>query len=338
MNSITGQRVGHWGLVVFVLALVLLPFIFNSDYIIHLLIMIAIYGILAQSLNLLLGFTGLVSFSQLGFYAIGAYSSSLMVMKAGIPFWISVPVAASLAAGLGYLIGLIALRFKHHVFVLVTLALGELIRLAAFNLGGFTGGPDGIFNIPRPSPIVLGTLKIDFTSLIPYYFVVLIAIIMVVAILVKIARSGFGRSLVAIRENDVYAEFIGINVWRTKVYAFTIGAAMAGFAGGFYAHYISYISPYSFTVFESVNVLIMVILGGKGTIVGPIIGTAFLQTVPELLRAISDYRMLIYGLVLVLVVLFLPNGLIGLFQRRKEQQTVPYPELHGLKDGGVMNG
>lgn len=309
----------------------------GDSYAIHLITITIIYYILAQSLNLLLGYTGFVSLGQVGFFAVGAYVTSLLVLKLGVALWVSMVAAVLCATVLGFLVGLVTLRFRSHVFALVTLAFAELVRLTAYNWKDLTGGPDGIFNIPRPAAMHLGGMVIDYTQITTFYYLIALFFILVTAVSLWLTKSSFGRMLVAIRENETYAEFVGVNTWHCKVGVFTLSAAMAGLSGVLYAHYIGYISPYTFNIGQSVNALLMVILGGGGTIVGPLIGSAFVQIVPELLRGLSDYRMVIYGGVLVLAVLFMPRGITGLRIRlgRKVKKDGPQGVVQGKEQ--VLN-
>lgn len=304
--------------------LLLFPLIVAGDtYYIHLITITLIYYVLAQSLNLLLGYTGFASFGQIGFFSIGAYCSSLLMLKSGYVFWLSTLVAVVLAGSIGFLVGLIALRFRSHVFALVTLALAELMRLTAYNWKSLTGGPDGIFNIPRPNTFNLFGIKVVFTDLTTFYFLIVVFAAVVTGVSIWITKSSLGKQMVAVRENETYARFVGINTWLARVGIFTISAAMAGLSGVLYAHYVGYISPYTFGIDQSVNALLMVILGGGGTILGPLVGSAFVQIVPEILRDVSDYRMVIYGAILVLAILFMPKGIVGLKKPKKIPKKIP---------------
>lgn len=302
------------GILALIVLIMILPLIVKDEYTITILDLVGIYVILASSLNLLVGYAGQISFAHVAFYAIGGYISTLLVTKLGCSFWLALPTAGLSAAIVSIPVGLIVLRFRKHVFVLVTMSLSEIIRLMIYNFDSFTGGPNGIFNIPRPDNIRIFSYSLDFSTPNGIYW--LIATITIISVLVirAIISSSVGLALKSIRENETYASFSGINVRAYKNAAFIIGALFAGIAGSLYVHLIGYISPYAFTVLESINILLMIVFGGMGTILGPVIGAGLLVSLPEFLRSMADYRMLIYGALLVLVILFMPQGILGMVQ------------------------
>ena len=308
--------------------LVMLP-LFMGDYVIHIMNQIGIIIILVSSLNLIVGYTGQLSFAHVGLFAVGAYTSAVLTTAYGLSFWMALPLGALAAAVIGFLIGLPSLRFQTHFFAIVTLAFAEIIRLAIYNGGSLTGGPNGIYSIPFPDNI----MGLDFTQRGNFYYIILVAATVTVLSIYLITRSRIGREMIAIRENETFAKFIGIDTWKVKIISFTISAFFAGFAGGLYAHYNSFISPFSFEVSESVTYLLMVIIGGMGTILGPILGAIFLLVLPELLRSISDYRMIIYGAMLILTIMFLPGGFVGLYKNMKNRFLEKKTEIKrvGLK-------
>jgi branched-chain amino acid transport system permease protein len=299
------------------IVLLVFPFLLDS-YLIHILNQIGIMVILTASLNLMVGYTGQLSFAHIGLFAVGAYTSAILTTTAGFSFWTSFPIAAIIAGIFGFIIGLPVLRFKTHFFAIVTLAFGEIIRLTIYNWRDLTGGPNGIYNIPFPTNI----LGFDFSLREHFYYLILVSAIIVIILVKFLINTRTGKAMIAIRENENFALFVGINTWRVKIFAFTISACIAGFAGSLYAHYNSYISPYSFTISESVSVLLMVIIGGMGTIIGPILGTIFLTFLPELLRSVSEYRMVIYGGLLVLTIMFMRDGILGVIKQIKFKKKV----------------
>ncbi|OLS36175.1 branched-chain amino acid ABC transporter permease [Bacillus sp. MRMR6] len=315
-----------------ILALVILsilPFLLDS-YLIHILSQIGIWVILTASLNLMVGYTGQLSFAHIGLFAVGAYTSAILTTTAGLSFWIAFPIAAIVAGIFGFLIGLPVLRFKTHFFAIVTLGFGEIIRLTIYNLRDLTGGPNGIYNIPFPSSI----FGLDFSLREHFYYLILVSAIAVVLFVRFLINTRTGKAMIAIRENENFALFVGINTWKVKIFAFTISACIAGFAGSLFAHYNSYISPYSFTVAESVSILLMVIIGGMGTIMGPILGTTFLIFLPELLRGVSEWRMVIYGGLLVLTIMFMRDGILGLIKKISFKKKVK----EGAREHLLTNG
>jgi branched-chain amino acid transport system permease protein len=290
-----------------VLIAMFLPLVLDNYYL-HLMNQIGIFVILTSSLNLVVGYTGQLSFAHVGLFAIGAYTSAMMTTLSGFSVWAAIPIGAIVAGVFGLLVGIPSLRFKTHFFAIVTLGFAEIIRLVIYNLE-ITGGPNGVYNIPYPENF----FGFDFTQRFDFYYIVLLAVLSVLVFKRYLIRSRLGKAMIAVRENETFAEFVGINTWRIKILSFVISAVIAGFAGSLYAHYNAFISPYSFTVAQSVSFLLMLIIGGMGTLVGPILGTAFLTILPEVLRSIADYRMIIFGALLVLSIRFMPQGLVGKF-------------------------
>lgn len=290
--------------------LLILPQLFGS-YMIHIFNQIGIWVILTASLNLILGYTGQLSFAHIALFGVGAYTSAILTTAFEMSFWITLPLAAIVAGVIGFIIGLPVLKFKTHFFAIVTMGFGEIIRLVIYNWRDVTGGPNGIYNIPFPSSV----FGLDFATREHFYYLILISAVVVVLFVKYLIGTRTGQAMIAVRENENFALFVGINSWKVKMISFTISAALAGYAGGLFAHYNSYISPYSFTISESVTILLMVIIGGMGTVVGPILGTAFLIFLPELLRSVSDYRMVIYGGLLVLTIMFMRDGILGVIKK-----------------------
>jgi len=290
--------------------LLLVPYILDNYYL-HLIIIISVYVILTSSFNLVAGYTGQLSLAHAAFFGVGGYASANLVMKMGISFWLALPIAAAVAALLGFLIGYPSLRVKKHYLVMVTLAFAEIMRLIFNNEVELTGGPDGIPNIPSPNSFSLGIWTIDFSSKVAYYYLALIITLLTLFALFRIVNSSTGRILVSIRENEILSESMGINVMKYKLFSFTVGSAFAGIAGSLYAHYISCISPDAFSFMVMTNILIMTMIGGAGTILGPVIGSITMTFVSEYLRILPAFRWIIYGSVLIIIVIFMPQGIVG---------------------------
>lgn len=287
-----------------------LPFILPSQYWLRIAIVAGIYAILALGLNLIAGYTGQLSLGHAAFYGIGGYTSALLALKLGVPFWISVPIAGVFAGVFGLVLGIPTLRLKGDYLAIVTIAFGELVRLVFLNWNSLTRGPMGLPNIPKP--VIFGYV---LRSNVAFYYMVLILVVLSVLLLKNLVNSRIGRALVAIRENEIAARQIGINVTELKVKAFIIGSIMAGVAGAVFAHFQAYISPDNFTYMESVTMICMVVLGGIGSLPGSIIGALVLTFVPEMLRSFAGLRMVLFGLTMVLLMLFRPQGLLGRRQR-----------------------
>jgi len=304
--------------------LVTLPWMIKNPYYLHIIIMSGIFVLLASSMNLITGCTGRLNLGHAAFYGIGAYASTLLVMRLGFPVWLAMFLAGLITIFFGILIGVPCLKLKGAYLAITTLAFGEITRLAMMNLVGLTNGPLGIRGIPNPPPIILGgSLAISFESKTSYYYLLLALCLVCLVIIRRLLSSQIGRTFVAIREDEVRAETVGIDTTHIKMMNFALGAFFAGLAGAFYAHYVRFISPDTFTLNETFTILTMVVIGGLGTFYGPIIGGILFTFLPELLRAIADYRMMIYGLMMSVAIIFMPEGIIGVLQswipRRTEQ-------------------
>ncbi len=281
-------------------------------YFLHLLILIGIYAVLSMSLNLITGFAGMLNLGHAAFFAIGAYASTLLVM-AGFPFWFGILAAAGITALFGLLLSIPALRLHGDFLAIATLAFGEIIRSILLNWTELTRGPLGIPGIPKPE-----FFGIVFDSLWAYFSLVLVAVIVTYFVLKKLLHSSFGIQLKAIRESEPVSESLGKNVKLLKMQAFAIGACFAGIAGSLFAHYISFIDPSSFTLAETILILLMVVLGGMGSLKGSIIGAIVLILLPEPLRFIGfpssmvgQLRQIIYAVLLLAIIIKKPKGLFG---------------------------
>lgn len=290
-----------------------------NRYQINQLIPIGYNIILAVSLNLAAGYLGQLPLGHAGFMAVGAYTSALFTLNTSLPGGIEFPISlmlGGLAAGVcGILIGLPALRLRGDYLAIITLGFGEIIRVIIRNLG-FTGGATGLRGIDK------------YTSVTSVFIVIVIAIYVIKAIM----NSRHGRAILSIREDEIAAESCGIPTTRYKVTAFAISAMFAGVAGGLYAHYIGILDPNNFGFMNSIEILVMVVLGGMGSMVGSVISASALTILPEALRGFEDYRMIAYSLLLVAVMIFRPKGLFGsrdfsfnrllqkLFRRRSKEE------------------
>ncbi|SHJ10443.1 amino acid/amide ABC transporter membrane protein 2, HAAT family (TC 3.A.1.4.-) [Geosporobacter subterraneus DSM 17957] len=288
------------------LALLVLPLAGLSSFALRMFIMVGIYIILGLSLNLITGFTGQLSLGHAAFYAIGAYTSAILSTRYGLGFGITAPLSGLAAAFFGLLLGIPTLKLQGAYLAIVTLGFGEIVRITALNWMNLTRGPMGIPGIPSVS-----LFGYELQSNIGYYYVIYGLAAVTLLVVFRIVNSRIGRALMAIREDELAAQYMGVYTTNYKVLAFTIGAFFAGIAGSFYAHYVSYIDPQSFTFDESIQILSIVILGGMGSIPGTILGASILVTAPEMLRSLQDYRMVIYGLILILMMLIRPQGLLG---------------------------
>ena len=309
MNSRTALMAG---LVVLASAALALPAVVTLPYFLQLIILALIWVVLAQGQNLIQGFTGYVSIAQAGFMGIGAYSSTLLSVKLGWPVWLSMAAAPLMTAALAVVAGYPSLRVKGHYFAIVTLAYNMVIFIVLTTWASLTGGEAGISNVPRPPDIAIGGLVWGLGDRVGYYYLVLIVAALATACCALILHSRVGRVLVAIRENETLIEATGVQVWRYKLFAFVFSASLAGLAGALYAHFIGFLNPDAFGVDHSLNAILAVILGGSGTLAGPVVGAFAVIFLPEYLRVAENYRLVIYGLVLVTATIFMPRGLVPL--------------------------
>jgi branched-chain amino acid transport system permease protein len=264
------------------------------------------YIVLALGLNIVVGQAGLLNLGYVAFYAIGAYTYAILSTSYGLSFWSGLIIGALTAALFALILGIPTLRLRGDYFAIVTLGLGEITRIILNNWDNMTGGPNGISKIGRPvlAGMVLNT-ALDF------YYLILSLVILTVFAMHRLMASRIGRAWIAIREDETAAEAMGINTFRLKLLAFVLGSAWAGMAGVFFAAKMAFVSPESFTFFESVLILCMVVLGGMGSIPGIILGAFLLIALPEIFRDFQDYRMLAFGIALVFMMVFKPQGLLG---------------------------
>lgn len=282
-------------------------------YFLHITILIGIYVILASSLNLIAGYTGLLSIAQAAFYGVGAYAAALMALKLHSPFLVNLLCAMVLSGLLGAMVGIPSLRIRDDAFVIATFAFQVIAFSILNNWVSFTGGPMGLPGIPQPN--IFGWVVDSH-----WEYLLLVAVLAGIVLWAchRLVHSPFGRVLMAIREDETFALAAGKNVAAYKVLVFVIGAAMASVAGVVYAHYISFIDPTSFTVMESIFIISIVIVGGAGSFWGPVIGAVVLVTLPEILRFIgmpssvaANIRQILYGGLLVVFMMLRPQGLMG---------------------------
>lgn len=317
------------GLLVIVVILFCIPLVVKNNYVMYIVDLILIYVILALGLDLLVGRTGQVSLGHGGFFGIGAYIAAIFSTKMGMSFWLTFPTAIIITAILGSIIGYIALKLKEDYLVMATLAFGTIIWLVLLNWESVTRGPMGISSIPAPSAIDLGFVQLSFDNYNKYYFLLLLCVIIAIIITILLMNSGFGRACTAIRDDELAAQAMGIPIFRTKVIMFSISTAFCGAAGALYAHFMHLVSPETFGFATSVTILTMVMIGGKGSIMGAIIGSTFLTVSSEVLRATPEWRMLLYGFLLIIMIMFFPRGIMGLvhmLRRRLYRSSLPMNE------------
>ncbi len=294
------------------IAAVVFPF-FASSYSIGIMATALSWVMLGLGLNIVVGLAGLLDLGYVAFYAVGAYSYALLNMHFGISFWLALPIGALLAAMFGILLGIPVLRLRGDYLAIVTLGFGEIIRLVLQNWNDFSRGPSGISGIDRPD---LFGMKLSLHQhAILIYLIVLLLVIFTIFVVNRLRNSRIGRAWIALREDEIACQAMGIDRMRTKLTAFALGATWAGMAGVVFAGRVTFINPDSFTFWESALILSIVVLGGMGSIVGVILAAFILVLLPEYFRAFSEYRMLVFGACMVLMMVFRPQGLIAKVQR-----------------------
>lgn len=292
------------------LLLFLISLLIKNEYTFHILIVIFHHVLLASSLNLIMSM-GLLSFGQAAFMGIGAYTSALLMLQLKFSFWLALPIACFFAGIAGLIIGLITLNIRGIYFAITTLAFNAVFRYILINWKSLTNGLTGISSIPSPNPINFFNLfSIEFNAKIAHFYLMLLSMCLGLMVVARIKNSKVGRAFEAIRWSEPLTASIGIHIFRYKLLAFVIASIFAGFSGSLYAHYLRYISPESFTFWESFNYVVFVVVGGQGTFLGPIVGATLLTYIPEILRAARAYYMLAFGIVLILVILFAPDGIL----------------------------
>jgi branched-chain amino acid transport system permease protein len=303
----------------FVLLAALLGAGVSDEYLLHIGVLILIYTILATSLNLIVGYVGEFPLGHVAFFGAGAYAAALGAVKLGLPLWATLPLAGVIAAAFGFVIGAITLRLQGPFFVIVTLAFAEVLRLVATNWIGFTNGPMGIAGIPHPAFIdtagFLGGKR-------GFFYVILALVALSLFLAHRFVYSNAGRAAVAIRENRYVAQSVGIQPWRYALFVFVLAAFLAGFAGACYGHYVSFVGPEVFGFSFTATMIIMVLLGGKGTLAGPVIGAVVVTLLEEYLREAKELRLTLFGLVVMGVVLFAPQGIAGAVYRRLRARVI----------------
>ncbi|HET8542999.1 MAG TPA: branched-chain amino acid ABC transporter permease [Pseudolabrys sp.] len=290
--------------------IIVLPVIFNDTYWRTNLTVCAINVLLAIGLDFILGYAGQLNLGHSAFYGLGAYVSTLLIVKLGIPFWFAFIAGVAFAGIAGTFLSLFAVRLRGHYLAIASLGFAVIVHQILLNWISLTHGPLGIYGIAPPPAIVIGGVVIaDFRNLAAFFYLVAGFAFLSYILLSQLVRSPIGETLTAIREDEVSAASLGINGAAWKVFAFGVGSAVAGAAGCFYASFVGTLVPDAFFVSEAFTILAMVIVGGMGTLIGPVFGAILLTVLPEVLRGFGDLRLVVYGAALTFVVLFMPGGL-----------------------------
>lgn len=293
----------------------LLPLVFTDSYWRTNLIVCAINVLLAIGLDFVLGYTGQLNLGQSAFYGIGAYASTLLILKLGFPYWLAFLAGTLMSSLAGALLSYLAVRLRGHYLAIASLGFAVITHQILLNWISLTQGPLGIYGIAPPPPIVISGLPpIVFSNLANLLYLTAGFTLLVYFLLDQMVRSPIGETLTAIREDEVSAASLGVDGPKWKAFAFAVSSAVAGAAGCFYASFVGTLVPDAFFITESFTILAMVIVGGMGTLIGPVFGAILLTILPELLRGVGDLRLVVYGLSVTLVVLFMPGGVVQAWQ------------------------
>jgi branched-chain amino acid transport system permease protein len=285
----------------------------KQPYLLHVLVLCFLYAIPAVGLNLMLGYAGLVSLGHMAFAGVGAYTAAVLMVDAHWGFWLALLAGVLAAGAAGAAIGAVCLRFRTHFFMIVTLAFGLMLYSVMNNWDEVTRGAAGFAGIPRPSPIG----SFSFGPLANFYYLALAAALAAFAVQWIVVRSDFGRVLAALRQDERLAQAKGVNTMLYKTAVFALGSALAGLGGVLQVSFLRVAAPASFSLAESINAVLIVIVGGAGSLAGPALGALVFVGLPEYLRAAAEWRLVVFGLILVLIVLFAPRGLAGFVRRAR---------------------
>ncbi len=325
-NFLTLPSTQRWGVLALIVVGLVWPF-FGSRGAVDIATLILIYVMLGLGLNIVVGLAGLLDLGYVGFYAVGAYSYALLSHYYGLGFWTCLPIAGAMAALFGFLLGFPVLRLRGDYLAIVTLGFGEIIRILLRNMTWLTGGPNGISGIDKPTlfgltferraPEGMQTfhefLGIAYNSnhkVIFLYLIALLLVLLALFVINRLLRMPLGRAWEALREDEIACRALGLNPTLIKLSAFTLGACFAGFAGSFFAARQGLVSPESFTFIESAIILAIVVLGGMGSQLGVILAAVVMILLPELAREFNEYRMLMFGALMVLMMIWRPQGLL----------------------------
>ena len=301
-----------------VIVLVTLPLIL-SPYYVGLVVKMMVFALFAMSLDLLLGYAGMPSLGHAAYFGMAAYTTGLLALKAGWTVWLALPAGIAMAALTSIVFGLLALRTRGSYFLMITLALSQVLWGIAFGWRSLTGGDDGLPEVPRPNL----SLPWSMSDNTPFYYFVLLFFVVGTMVLVRIVASPFGYVLRGIRESETRMLVLGYNVWRYKLVAFVVAAAFAGLAGCLYVYFNRFVSPDYVHVVRSAEVLLMVILGGAGTLIGPAVGATLIVLLENLISTYTERWVTVLGIIYVLVALLAPNGIAGLIASLRRQRGGP---------------
>lgn len=301
-----------WRHLVLLLVALAMPVLVPNRYIFGLITLCGIWATAALTLNLLMGYTGLVSLAHAGFFGIGAYGVAILT-KGGMSFWLAWPLSALISTAVGFLLALPALRTRDSYFAISTLSFGVIINIVAGNWINLTGGHTGITGIPRPTPLALPFVTIGFSTPVSRYYLVLALFLLTYFVIQRIVNSLQGLSFLSVRSNEVLAEAVGINTYFTKLLSFAIANFFVALSGGLYAPLMGSISPAVTSHVLTFNWLIFTLLGGAATMAGPVIGAFTITFLMEYLYFLGEYQLILFGALLVVVIIYFPRGFMGAY-------------------------
>lgn len=320
MQVVKNFALSRAGSVLLLIAAIAVPLFSPGAYYIQVISMSFIFAIAVYGLNLIEGYMGQLSLVQAGFFGIGAYMSGLLTLKLKMSFWLALPVTSLAVAALAFLIGLITFRTRGHYFVILTLCIGVIINLVIEKWEGLTGGSGGLIGIPRPSS--LGPLSFDTVE--KQYYLILAFLLLTIFFMYRVVNSLVGRTFVSIRNSEELAATLGINVLYNKLLAFAISAFFTGMAGALYASFIRFIGPEISSPILTFEFLLYLLVGGQATIAGPVVGTLLISGLTESLQFLQEYRLILFGSLLVLMVKFFPWGIVGFVKLLAAKRCTKY--------------
>jgi branched-chain amino acid transport system permease protein len=304
-----------WALLA-VVALVF-PLFAQNNYLISVATQTFIMAIAALGLNLITGYTGQFNLAHGAFMAVGAYTVGILTVDHQVPFWIAFLLAGCITALLGYFVGLLSLRLKGHYFSIFTLCVSYIMFLLIEKWESLTHGPVGIMGIPAPP----GIGPLQFGTPLSQYYLVLAFLVLGIWIMARIVRSLLGRSFMAVRNSDLLAEALGVDLMRTKTLSFVLSVVYAGFAGALYAGQVRFLGPDLASEVVTFDLVMFILVGGVGTLLGPLVGTVLVTYLTQSLQFLQDYRMVVFGPVLIALIIFLPDGLVGTWLKRRARRA-----------------
>ncbi|HEX5515535.1 MAG TPA: branched-chain amino acid ABC transporter permease [Gammaproteobacteria bacterium] len=314
---------GKGGALLLLAVAIVFPLISDNPYHIYLMSLAFIWAIATAGMNLITGYTGQLNLAHAGFMAIGAYTVGILTVDYGLNFWAAFAVSGLLAGAVGFFVGIVSLRLTEHYFAIFTLCVGFIIWQLLEKWESLTHGVHGVIDIPAPASIG----SINFAEPVPQYYLVLLVLVLALWLMHRLVTSLLGRTFLAIRNSEELAEALGIRLMRNKVLAFVLSTIMAGYAGGLYAGSVRFLDPNLSSVTQTFEMITYLLVGGIGTLFGPLIGAMSVIWISQYLQFLQDYRMIVFGPLLVVLVIFFPRGIVGYLQQRRMESEAKKVEM-----------